>query len=207
MFSSNRKMNFMLRPASFARWGCVIGRFQPFHLDHLSLVEEAYRFHGRVVVAVTNADPTWQVEVPEAPHRHLDSANPFTFWQRCELIRVALADVVSTESLRIVAFPIHDVSLWPLYLPNDPCEVTCWVRDRGVWEERKVEELRRRYEVTTLPPVVDEVSGTRIRELLAANDPKWRTMVPAPVADLIHQWMLEGSFGPSAFSDFAPGPS
>ena len=181
----------MANPTPRDRWGCVVGRFQPFHRDHLSLVTEAHRYHGRVIVAVTNADPTWQVEVCEAPHRHLHSANPFSFWQRSELIQAALVDLIPAESLRIVPFPIHDPSLWPHYLPTD---VDCWVRDRGAWEARKVEELHRRYLVTTLPAVVHEVSGTRVRELLLTNDPAWRELVPNAVAVLIDQWLGDGSF-------------
>ncbi len=187
----------MPSPAPRDRWGCVIGRFQPFHRDHFTLVNAAFQTHGHVVVGVTNADPTWQVEVREAPHRHLDRSNPFTFWQRCELIRAALGGVVSTESLRIVPFPIHDHALWRHYLPHD---VECWVRDRGVWEVRKAEELRRHYPVRTLPAVADEVSGTRIRELLAADDPAFRAMVPTAVADLIDRWVLDGSFRPNVSS-------
>jgi nicotinamide mononucleotide adenylyltransferase len=191
MFSSSRKMNFMSSPASRARWGCVIGRFQPFHRDHFTLVEAAFEDHGRVIVAISGADPTWQVEVSEAPHRHLGGSNPFTFWQRAELIRAALADVIPMESLRIMPFPIHRVALWPHYLPDD---VECWVRDRGAWEARKIQELQRRYRVRVLPAVGDEVSGTKIRELLTANDPAWRDFVPRGVAGLIDQWLLDGSF-------------
>ncbi len=190
MFSSNRKMNSMLSPDSDAPWGCVIGRFQPFHNDHLSLVVEAYRCHGQVVVGVTNADPTWFVPVQESPRRHLQASNPFTFWQRSELIRAALVEEIPTESLRIVPFPIHDVALWPSYLPEN---VVCWVRDRGAWETRKSAELAGRFSVRTIPAVVSETSGTRIRELLAADDPAWRELVPRPVAVLINQWRLVGS--------------
>jgi nicotinamide mononucleotide adenylyltransferase len=198
-------MNFMSRRADRDRWGCVIGRFQPFHRDHFTLVTAVFQTHGRVIVAVTNADPTWRVEVPEAPHRHLDDSNPFTFWQRCELIRAALADVVPTESLRIVPFPMHDLGLWPFYLPDDPGEIVCWVRDRGPWEARKIDDLRRYFEVRTLPAVNDEVSGTRIRAMLAADDPGWRDLVPTAVGGLIDEWLLEGSFRP-VLADVGPNP-
>ncbi len=180
----------MAASTSDALWGCVVGRFQPFHNDHLTLVSEAYWFHGRVIVAVTNADPTRQVAVREAPHRHLPLSNPFTFWQRHELIRAALVDVVPLESLRIVPFAIHDASLWQFYLPDN---VQCWVRNRGPWERRKAGDLATRYSVHEVPAVTSEVSGTRVREMLAGANPLWREMVPRRVADLIDQWLADGS--------------
>jgi cytidyltransferase-like protein len=177
-------------PGTRSPWGCVVGRFQPFHNDHLSLVEEAYRFHGRVIVAVTNADPTWRVSVPQAPRRHLPQANPFSFWQRCELIAAALANIVPSHALRIIPFPIHDASLWDHYLPGDGEDIVCWVRDRGPWEERKIADLGARFVVRTLPAVVAEVSGSQVRELLADGDPRWRDLVPPPVAALLDRWRL-----------------
>lgn len=174
---------------SDARWGCVIGRFQPFHNDHLTLVQEAFEFHGRVIVAVTNADPSWQVSVREAPHRHLATSNPFTFWQRHELICAALDGVVPPDSLRIVPFAIHDASLWRFYLRDD---AVCWLRNRGPWEARKASDLATRYEVHQIPGCRPEVTGTRIRQLLAEGNPEWRTMVPPGVAVLVEQWRADG---------------
>lgn len=204
--------------ASRASWGCVIGRFQPFHQDHFTLVTEAYQHHGRVIVAITNADPTWQVSVREAPHRHLPASNPFTYWQRHEMICAALKGIVPADALRIVPFPMHDQSLWPFYLPGD---VECWVRNRGAWEERKIEELRSRFVVRVVSAVPGEVSGTEVRRRLASSghsqtheavheatpeatreatreatdaDMLWRALVPGPVADCIERWLLDGSW-------------
>jgi nicotinamide mononucleotide adenylyltransferase len=177
--------------ASQTPWGCVIGRFQPFHNDHYSLVNEAYHHHGRVVVAVTNADPTWQTSVPEAPHRHLDAANPFTFWQRHDLIAASLADTIAPQALRIVPFPMHNAALWRFYIPDDS---ECWVRERGPWERRKIDELSRSYRMHALPAVASDVSGSQIREMLSDDNPAWRSFVPQPAVTLIEQWQRDGSF-------------
>lgn len=172
-------------------WGCVVGRFQPFHNDHLSLVKTVYSARGRVIVAVTNADPTWGVPVSEAPHRHQDDANPLTYWQRMELIRAALRGIVPTGSYRIVPFPIHDPTRWGHYLP---AQTHCWVRSRGEWEERKLRDLATRFEVQATPVTnPTPVSGTAVRAALVTGNPAWEADVPGPVARLLKRWMIDGT--------------
>ena len=196
----------MATPEQPVPWGCVIGRFQPFHNDHLSLVSEAFQSRGRVIIGITNPDKTQQLSVPEAPHRHLSAANPFTFWQRLELVSAALAGVVAPDCLRIVPFPIHDVGLWSSYLPD---RTECWVRERGRWEARKTQNLRARYQVQTRPPVVEEVSGTQIRALMATGDRSWHAFVPPAVSNLIERWLAEGtlSMSISGAPSNRPGPT
>ena len=178
-------------------WGCVVGRFQPFHNDHLSLVEEAFAHHGRVIVAVTNADPSWRFPVSEAPHRHLSAANPFTYPQRCELIRAALAGI-PVDRLRITPFPLHDPNRWEQHLASS---AVCWVRDRGPWETRKIADLSSRYRVHVPPSNLSSpsslsnlstISGSKIRDLMRNRDSSWRSMVPSSVAHLIDGWLCDG---------------
>ncbi len=165
--------------------GCVVGRFQPFHRDHLSLVERVVEERGRVIVAVTNADATWRVPMQDAPHRHVPDANPFTYWQRAEMIRAATAPTIAPGNIYITPFPIHDPANWDSYLPRT---VECWVRDRGSWEEAKVKLLATRYAVRSIPAVDVEVSGTDIRRRLLAGDQSWQQDVPAAVALLVRAW-------------------
>ena len=172
----------------FDLWGCVVGRFQPFHRDHLSLIEQAAAARGRVVVAVTAAEASWRVPVPEAPHRHLAEANVFTYWQRAEMVLAGMSGIVALDRIRVTPFPIHDPSCWDAYLPR---EIECWVRDRGPWEQEKMRLLQTRYAVRSVDAVANEVSGTDIRRRLAMGDESWQHDVPASVARLIRAWRLE----------------
>jgi cytidyltransferase-like protein len=166
-------------------WPCVVGRFQPFHRDHLSLVQQAAAEGGRVIVAVTNVEAAWRVAVPAAAHRHLDEANPFTYWQRVEMVLAATHGLVAPEQIRITPFPIHDPSEWDAYLP---AATECWVRDRGPWEQHKIRLLASRYAVRVPDSVTEEVTGSDIRRRLAAGDETWRDAVPSTVAELIERW-------------------
>lgn len=175
---------------SSAPWACVIGRFQPFHRDHLSLTEAVVASGRRLIVAITNAEPSWRVPIDEAPHRHTDAANPFTFWQRAELVRAALQPLGLMDGMRITPFPIHEPRLWSCYLPEG---TECWVRARGPWESRKMRELATQFPVRSVPAVPCEVSGTSIRDRMRAGDRSWTLDVPPGVAALIETWMADGS--------------
>jgi cytidyltransferase-like protein len=171
-----------------ASWGCVTGRFQPFHRDHLELVRQAAEHHGRVIIGITNGDVRARRATPEAPHRHLTEANPFSYWQRLEMILAATAELVPVP-VRVTPFPMHDLEVSGQYVP---AETECWVRIRGPWEARKADELALLFPVRRLDPLPSEVSGTEIRRRLAVGDPRWRDDVPAGVATLIDGWIKHG---------------
>jgi cytidyltransferase-like protein len=170
-------------------WGCVIGRFQPFHLDHLSLAREVMNAGQRLIIAITNVEPSWRVPVDEAPHRHMDSANPFTYAQRVEMVRAALLPLASPDAFRVTPFPIHDPSAWSSILAPG---TQCWVRDRGPWESRKMRELAVHYPVQSVPALSVERSGTEIRRRMRAGNSSWADDVPPTVAALIGEWLSDG---------------
>ncbi len=170
-------------------WGCIVGRFQPFHRDHLSLLEQVLSERGRVIVAITNAEPSWRVPVASAPHRHLDEANVLSFHHREAMVWAATAHL-DPDLIRVTPFPIHDAARWDAYLPR---QVECWVRDRGPWEREKVRLLASCYGVRLVDPVVDEVSGTSIRQRLFAGDDTWQDDVPPAVARLLLDWCRESA--------------
>lgn len=184
MMSDDDPIDQLLDP-----WPCVVGRFQPFHRDHLSLVERAAADGGGVIVAVTNAETSWRVPVAEASHRHLAEANLFTYWQRVEMVLAATSDILARDRLRITPFPIHDPDAWDAYLPVG---TECWVRDRGPWEQEKIRLLSNRYAVRSLDAVTDEVTGSDIRRRLVAGDESWCDDVPPSVAALICKWRRDG---------------
>lgn len=175
---------------SSAPWACVIGRFQPFHRDHLSLAEAAVASGRRLIVAITNAELSWRVPIDEAPHRHTEAANPFTYWQRAELVRAALQPLGLMERARVTPFPIQEPKLWSSYLPEG---TECWVRARGPWETRKMRELASRFPVRSVPAVPCEVSGTSIRHRMRLGDRSWTLDVPPEVGGLIETWMADES--------------
>jgi bifunctional NMN adenylyltransferase/nudix hydrolase len=70
-----------------------IGRFQPFHLGHLALLRGALAAAAHVVIVVGSA---FQARSPK---------NPFTWAERCEMIKLALS---SDEQARLKFLPVRD---------------------------------------------------------------------------------------------------
>ncbi|MCS6768683.1 MAG: nicotinamide-nucleotide adenylyltransferase [Candidatus Nitrosocaldus sp.] len=152
--------------------GLLVGRFQPFHLGHLSAVEHAL---GMV-------DLLWLV-IGSAQKSH-EPKNPFTAGERLEMIKRAL-DARGIDPRRWHAVPVYDADvhyLWvaqvnmlvPRYdivLTNDPFTGMLF-REHGR-EVREVPLLNR-----------GELSGTEVRRRIAM-DGEWRILVPEQVAAVI----------------------
>ncbi|MEJ2406783.1 MAG: bifunctional nicotinamide-nucleotide adenylyltransferase/Nudix hydroxylase, partial [Candidatus Thiodiazotropha sp.] len=81
-----------------------IGRFQPFHNGHLSVVREGLREAERVIVLIGSA------------HRPRNSRDPWTVDERSEMVRAAVGE---SDAERVIIAPLMDV------LYNDEL----WVRN------------------------------------------------------------------------------
>lgn len=71
-----------------------IGRFQPFHVGHLQVVQEGLRRAGRLIVLLGSA---WQARSPR---------NPWTHAERERMIRAALP---AEDQARLLVSPLMDV--------------------------------------------------------------------------------------------------
>jgi nicotinamide-nucleotide adenylyltransferase len=156
--------------------GLFIGRFQPFHLGHLSAVKFALGKVDRLVIVVGSAQKSHEPK------------NPFTAGERTEMIKDALAAEKSVDINRITIVPVPDVgahSLWTeqvdllvpkydLVISNDPFTLLLF-RERGVKVIRA--PLHRR----------KEMMATEIRRRMAAGDSSWARLVPVAVEKIIRE--------------------
>lgn len=174
----------MTAPAE--EWGCVHGRFQPFHHGHLEYALRAKRRCARLVVGITNPDPARARAESGSPHRHLPGSNPFTYLERAVMIRDALLDEgVPPRDFLLVPFPIQDLDLLPHYAPRDARH---FVRVYSEWEREKVRRLRSlglRLEILD-PGKEKETSGEEVRRLLR-TDERWERLVPEATANVVRE--------------------
>ncbi|MEM7281820.1 MAG: cytidyltransferase [Pseudomonadota bacterium] len=154
----------------------VTGRFQPFHIDHLDLVVHGLTLAERVIIGITNPDPRSFVALPENDHRHLTGANPFTYYERHEIVCASFeAADISNDKYTIVPFPIDVPEVWTSYIPQSvPQLVRCY----SVWEEEKVRRFRDAgYETVVIhgnPST--KISGTDIRVAMEAGE-SWQQWI------------------------------
>lgn len=177
-------------PSAVVRWPllAVTGRFQPFHVDHLELLQWALARATRVCIGITNPSGAAPQAHPASAHRHRADANPWSDAQRAALIRAALT-AAAVDPLRydIVPFPLDEPTRWAELVPVSTPQL---VRVFSDWEREKL----RRFEAAGYPVVALQgdaarrVSATDIRAALAAGA-AWQHWVPPGARELLASWM------------------
>ena len=170
------------------QFGMVHGRFQPFHNGHLDYFQKALARCHHLIVGITNPDPFEIEEEPASAHRHLEESNPFTYFQRVQMVRAALADSrIDSEQLTLVPFSITHPEKWPHYLPPTR-SVVQYLRVFSDWERSKAERLRANgFAVEVLDEgAPKELSATEVRREMAVGE-GWRRLVPPGVAAVIER--------------------
>ncbi|UIP01334.1 adenylyltransferase/cytidyltransferase family protein (plasmid) [Halobaculum sp. CBA1158] len=172
--------------------GHVHGRFQPFHDGHLAYCEWAAGECDELLVGVTNADPAHVRSESADPDRDDPRNNPFRYHERHRMVTAALSAVDLGVPVRVLPFPINRPELWEHYAPVDALHLVRVLED---WHEIKVDRLREHGRTVHTTAAERTVSGTAIREAMAAGGRAddhdtgegdgWRTSVPAPVAAVI----------------------
>jgi nicotinamide-nucleotide adenylyltransferase len=152
--------------------GLYVGRFQPFHLGHLSAIKEVLEEVEELVIVIGSAQ-----------YSH-NSSNPFTAGERLVMVRRALKDA-GIDYSRLWVVPVPDVHLHMLwvsalegYTPSFNVVYSNEPLTRRLFMEAgyKVKSIRffeRKLYTSTL-----------VRERML-KDESWTALVPKSVADFI----------------------
>ena len=166
-------------------YGMILGRFQPFHLEHLRYFRLVWERSERVIVGITNPDPSTIRADESSDHRHLPEENPLTFIERLAMIQDTLRDEgYPMERIFIVPIPIHHPDRWRHYIPDG---TTIFVVAYSPWEQKKADRLRRAgFEVVVVDHLKKQISGQQVRSLLQ-SDGNWQSLVPPAVTQHLKQ--------------------
>lgn len=161
------------------RYGMILGRFQPFHLEHLRYFRLAWEQSEQVIIGITNPDPSTILVDKLSEHRHLAEENPLTFIERLRMIQGTLRDEgYPIESIFIVPLPIHHPDRWRYYIPRD---TTIFVVVYSPWEQQKAEQFQKAgFNVVVVDNQKKGISGRQVRFLLRSNG-DWENLVPPAV--------------------------
>jgi nicotinamide mononucleotide adenylyltransferase len=165
--------------------GCVTGRFQPVHGQHLTLFDAALADCGHLVVAVTNPDSSARHEEATSTHRHTPGANPFTYFERVLLLQAALDEWGHSAETTVVPFDLTRPELWPQYVPVTARQ---FVRAYSDWEREKARRLALAgYAVTLLDgDSARRLSSSDIRAQMWSGG-EWQALVPAATVPLLRR--------------------
>lgn len=153
------------------RAGLYTGRFQPFHLGHLSAVRQALSEVDKLYIAIGSTQ-----------YSH-EGYNPFTAEERAAMVRMALEENGLTDKCEIFMVPdIHDDDKWTAHVRKivPPFEAV-FVGNNGLVKELfeaegKAEVIQVRHKVP--------VSATKVRcAILRGLD--WERHVTPKVAEHI----------------------
>jgi nicotinamide-nucleotide adenylyltransferase len=83
--------------------GVLVGRFQPFHLGHLSAVKDSSREVDELIIVVGSSQ------------RSHEFRNPFTAGERIEMIRETLVAEQKIDENKIMLIPVPDTDIHYLW--------------------------------------------------------------------------------------------
>lgn len=177
--------------AATERFGHLVweGRFQPIHRGHVAYVEELLRRADTLtIVVVANETSDRAVVASPVPEfsrtvdaHHAGERNPWPLWLRHHMVGETLRSAFPDRVADIRVLAGHRLDLdWPLYRQLLAPDRVFAVPLRDEFEDAKARawtdlgERVVRVDVSELP----EVSGTLVREMLAAGDDLDRVLLP-----------------------------
>ena len=140
-----------------------------------------------IIIGVTNPDLENLQEHADSPHRHTDSANPFSYKARVKIIKDSISELPELDSIEIeiIPFDLTQPDSWAV-----PAETVFALRIFSAWEASKLDLFAGQgFEVLELPAQVTKVSASDIREALTTNDSTWHSLVaPGAISKIQQEW-------------------
>ena len=159
------------------KYGLYIGRFQPIHIGHESIIRKMLEECDQIIIAIGSAQESGT------------ERNPFTFEQRADLImnvfyRECLNGRISIIPLRDRSQPANDAS-WGDYVFQNVWDIAHVVPDavyEGEEEERNTWYDNLDVDVVRVPRTIVLASATQLREALKEEPSiSQYMMVPAAI--------------------------
>lgn len=176
--------------------GLIVGRFQPLHKGHLSVIREALSKCDDLVVVIGSAEDS-----------HTEK-NPFTAGERFQML---LSSLGPEERARILIVPIRDVNRYSVWVKHVESYVPPF--DTVFSNSDLTRSLFREagYSVRKTKTYNPEVySATEIRRRIVSGEP-WEDLVPEHVEALlkaldVRQRLLDAGAVPSKKRSSRGGP-
>lgn len=189
------------RPAK--PWGSVHGRFQGLHLDHEEYILEAMSRCRHLFVGIARPDRQRRVHRDSPPHRADPANNPFSYYEREQMIRGCLLGAGYQESdFSVHPFPIDQPERIAEYLPP-PGEISLYVTAYSDWSRTKADILSRlgwRVELLTKSQPDRRATGEELRQRLQTGSDISKLVSPgvlAAIRRLNLDQKLSGQTGPA----------
>lgn len=160
--------------------GFIHGRFQLFHNDHLQYALLAKAQCKKLIVGITSPENAALIREEIDPHRSEAASNPFTYYERYNMIKLALLEAgVKREDFEIVPYPIERPEILYNYIPLSATSFFT------IYDQWGYEKLHRLGELGYGTVVLfdnreKKMCSTDIRKKIA-EESDWQDMVPPAV--------------------------
>lgn len=163
--------------------GIFIGRFQPFHVGHEKLLKTGVSYSGlqEMLIAIANIEQIRTL------------SNPFTYAERVNLIHAAILGLSQEIQSKISVIPLPYATPPERFAPSiiDQFGPLDLVLSNNEWVRKQF----RQFSQVPLHPKIffdrDQYRGGKIRSFLEKGDLRWKTAVPAPVAQYLERIHVE----------------
>ena len=164
--------------------GFIHGRFQLFHNDHLNYALLAKGQCEKLIVGITSPENASLIREEIDPHRSEAASNPFTYYERYNMIKLALLEAgVKREDFEIVPYPIERPEILYNYVPLNATSFFTIYDDWGYEKLHRLRELG--YGTNVLFDKREKaMCSTEIRQKIFKGD-EWKDMVPNAVYEYI----------------------
>jgi nicotinamide-nucleotide adenylyltransferase len=152
------------------KWPLFIGRFQPFHLGHLSVVKDIIKSEGKVLIGIGSAEDSY---LPE---------NPFTASERIQMIELALKDEgISAEKYRII--PVRNINNYAIWAKHIQSILPPFHKVYS--SSQLVKRILEDSKIKVVPTFFRyKIHSTDVRKAMLKGK-GWEKMVPAAIAKFI----------------------
>lgn len=166
--------------------GFIHGRFQLFHNDHLRYALLAKEQCQKLIVGITSPENANLLREEVDPHRSIASANPFTYYERFNMVKLALLEAgLKREEFEIVPYPIERPEILYNYIPISATSFFTIYDDWGYEKLHRIGKLG--YETVVLFDTREKaMCSTEIRQKIV-DDQDWKYMVPPAVCKYIEE--------------------
>lgn len=163
-----------------------VGRFQPFHKGHLSVVEKILNENERVIIAIGSAENNFLRE------------NPLTAGERFQLIEESLKEAgIPAEKYCII--PIRNLNNFALWVNHVNTYVPPYTKIyTGSEIVKACYEGKYRHTQETVknaPKIVNlkrklKISASTIRTMIINGENAWKDLVPPAVVRKFEEWKI-----------------
>ena len=182
-------MNMTHLRGNLDKIGVIHGRFQGLHLGHMEYLIEGMKRCEFLYIGITNYEPSQNLKKINLANRERTSknSNPFSFYQRFEMIRGSLFEENHNynDKYAIIPFPIETPSSIFNFSPKDATYYITIYDSWGHEKKRILEKLGCKVNVMWTRDYSQRfTSGTELRERIRLGR-EWKELVPKYVYDYI----------------------